>query len=1186
MVPLFIMQLSVRGSAAHSRAPVPLAECHLDGSCHAMLQRSVVGQNIVVDASGSVRRDWKAPGKEVYEMDPAPIYAGHRCKGDPTSVDGRTGWGNLGKRGLTTEQCKAACLIQNECKYAVFRKFNNGKGSCSSFDYCEETTAAPNAVVWVKIKAEVQGVFAEIKEMYQSARTGPARFYRGDDNHARCGFSLNGKLGPSWAGTAGRVAVNEHDYFSGTVCGMCVEVNVANKVKLDTSDKIFLVDDVCHDCGAGELAFRNTVYKDNLAAAEWRAVPCPVSSSKVEFLIIEGSNQWFLRIQPRNTRYPVSKFELYHRGLQRWVEGLLDTHDYYFVFNGDRTYDFPMKVRLTAAVTAEQIEDWVYALKDNVVLQGDVQFTVDGVQSEDESVTDNPNPLIMKLKKFRETGLRCRGRPALINGKRAWGNLGKNVDPKECIKACLQSSDCNFALYKNNKCSAFSDCTETQPQPGFTVWEKTYATTPAEDSRKLAEDAFGPGKDPPSLSAPMISLPNPACACDEDGDVHDISTGHEGCKLTDGKHAWCFIGGGEECSGLSEVFRSDKFPKLFWKHCVPEIGPGSFQDLWDIDHSAVFVQKSLRSYEEWSRKLARDGVRVSLTQKHFDKGTYRINVPGVYTLKEDVQFNPLPEQNWFPAPDSREHPMSSGYFLGFFAAISIEVTGVVLDLDNHKIQQHPEHYYAQRFFSVIELADRPFVAAKGPPQFSALKHRIHPAKHVVIENGVLGLSSHHGIHGNKCSRITLRNLVIRDFEVGGVSLNGASEVFMENIHIGPSSSSSQLKVPLPTLSQARFLHHIFADLIANLHKPLASLSKEVKVKLAGQSVSVSSVMDRLGSAIHAFLADAVGKTADAGALKDAYAVFRNAHGLPDGSAVYGVLLHKAAPAVHEFGACEVAEREGLEAVPLGLRYLLKNVTVQGLRLVTDEVIQFNAPMGRKVVGPAGDVIQLLHASTCAKTSPPKLQCSWPLGDVKYVGNVLSDAQFALQTLEEAAEKSMKLTKEEAFMYFGSMHIPQIVRNWAAGTVDSLQQIFEEGKFSLTCSGDSMAHFNKGAVGIRLEFVEGAFLQDVYVRDLENHGSKASDICAAANANGVPYLGADARGIVVSVSRNVGGARVEVEGIRALSGKAFGVDLRHATERIGLSVKVNNVQGLPGSAAVSGSQGSSVPDTYQILKTER
>lgn len=42
-------------------------------------------------------------------------------------------------------------------------------------------------------------------------------------------------------------------------------------------------------------------------------------------------------------------------------------------------------------------------------------------------------------------------------------------------------------------------------------------------------------------------------------------------------------------------------------------------------------------------------------------------------------------------------------------------------------------------------------------------------------NGTINRSSHHGIHGNSMSEIFLYELKIKNFEVAGISLNGASQ---------------------------------------------------------------------------------------------------------------------------------------------------------------------------------------------------------------------------------------------------------------------------------------------------------------------------------------------------------------------------------------------------------------------------
>lgn len=100
---------------------------------------------------------------------------------------------------------------------------------------------------------------------------------------------------------------------------------------------------------------------------------------------------------------------------------------------------------------------------------------------------------------------------------------------------------------------------------------------------------------------------------------------------------------------------------------------------------------------------------VCLIKGDFEYGTYRIQEPGQYCLSENIYFNPsagkMDQPNrhpyWFPADDDA-YPgcltQSDGaYALGFFAAISVEASNVVLDLQGHVLQMH-WHFYLQQSY--------------------------------------------------------------------------------------------------------------------------------------------------------------------------------------------------------------------------------------------------------------------------------------------------------------------------------------------------------------------------------------------------------------------------------------------------------------------------------------------------------
>lgn len=135
----------------------------------------------------------------------------------------------------------------------------------------------------------------------------------------------------------------------------------------------------------------------------------------------------------------------------------------------------------------------------------------------------------------------------------------------------------------------------------------------------------------------------------------------------------------------------------------------------------------------------------------FESGTKIITCPGQYKLCENIVFNPnapLPGQT--PSEDAFD-PIFPGeydehaYGLGFFAAIAIASSNVELYLNGFTIEQSEGHALFQRFFSLIELADSPFIKNAGPAQFVGDDDYFQAASNVVIVGpGVLGRSSHHG----------------------------------------------------------------------------------------------------------------------------------------------------------------------------------------------------------------------------------------------------------------------------------------------------------------------------------------------------------------------------------------------------------------------------------------------------------
>merc|ERR1712110_104837 len=261
--------------------------------------------------------------------------------------------------------------------------------------------------------------------------------------------------------------------------------------------------------------------------------------------------------------------------------------------------------------------------------------------------------------------------------------------------------------------------------------------------------------------------------------------------------------------------------------------------------------------------------------------------------------------------------------------------------------------------------------------------------------------------------------------------------------------------------------------------------------------------------------------------------------------------------------------------------------------------------------------------------------------VSYVGTVLSDAQIAMQVLQNKLLANHGWSDVELFEYFGGIAIPEAIIEWASKSDGDLSQLFAipaltpfayspsvaanttiasttltmtpnstaHGRqvYSVSCGLDSMAHVNKGIVGIRLEFLDGVYMSNVHVSNFENTGLEGSAICHALTGSEEPsahappvengtgelaiaskgqaeYLGADVRGIELAVSNNMlaeGG--VSVMDLRTSRGRAYGVDVRESTEQLNINVNVKRLIGGLGGADFVALPDPSGAGTYRIQK---
>ena len=515
-----------------------------------------------------------------------------------------------------------------------------------------------------------------------------------------------------------------------------------------------------------------------------------------------------------------------------------------------------------------------------------------------------------------------------------------------------------------------------------------------------------------------------------------------------------------------------------------------------------------------------------LHQKDFDEGTYIIDKPGHYILKENIIFDP-PQQ--VPITLMRTNP---AYHLGFFAAIAIQSKGVVLDLNGCSIVQSLKHYLHQRFYSHIELGSAPFVPKTGPHDFT---NNFVIADNVIIKNGILGLSSHHGIHGNNCEHIKMLDLEIKDFEVGAISINGGKNILVKDVVAGPSSKQVAF---LGLFSTGKQIEGYVESLEVGGH-----ICGETPpfITIRGNEMSAREVLENLRKIVK--------ETEDA-FLSENYdqipKLFRNEGNLPDGSALYGILFHSEKPAVGEFNT-------KYENNHLSSHITLKNVVIKELLHKTREKVSLpkDGETKTEFIGggqndPRGSFFNILDYTDT---------------DGGYISNPIGDAQLLVSKYKECLYKN-KLEFRKIRLYHTNTKRDSIAEStltWASKAKG------EKLVSNYICNADQMFHAVKGTIPLRLSGVSYVNLKNVKIEKIENTSDFGSKLCGnyrdtTSFANSKPgFLGADLRGITIESCKQVNFKNVNVEDLTSLHGNVIGVESLFHNSGIKGNVNVQNLK---------------------------
>ncbi|XP_063433937.1 uncharacterized protein LOC134715593 [Mytilus trossulus] len=222
-----------------------------------------------------------------------------------------------------------------------------------------------------------------ILNLYHNKFKGDGTYY-GAGEQGTCSYSPPSLPPLVAAGNIKRyIALNRPQFFNSLSCGMCFKVHGSGKgLGSDpiVGDSTVFVKDLCPECLAGSVDLAEN--GDGRWEVEIQAVQCPVGNTKLEYKF-QGSNPWYLKLQVRNARIPVTGLSVWQPKSQRWAAMHHSSDGFWLMGPGvfekpvHPSAHTPLKMKLTAA-NGVVIEDQITQMANEVVIHGTgKQFPLD-----------------------------------------------------------------------------------------------------------------------------------------------------------------------------------------------------------------------------------------------------------------------------------------------------------------------------------------------------------------------------------------------------------------------------------------------------------------------------------------------------------------------------------------------------------------------------------------------------------------------------------------------------------------------------------------------------------------------------------------------------------------------------------------------------------------------------------------
>lgn len=500
---------------------------------------------------------------------------------------------------------------------------------------------------------------------------------------------------------------------------------------------------------------------------------------------------------------------------------------------------------------------------------------------------------------------------------------------------------------------------------------------------------------------------------------------------------------------------------------------------------------------------------TEIYQKDFDNGPLLITEPGKYILMEDIIFDPL-SKNFSDIFDflGSFPEFNHQYILGYFAAIIIYGSNIDLNLGGHTIRQSHLHNHQQRFFSLIELADRPFLPGQGPGNFGS---PLKGCSNVHIYNGILGLSSHHGIHGNNPTHVNINNLVIYDYEVAGISINGGKYINVSNVEVRHNYKNV-------------LVNALFSNAIFTIKKLTIKETQEPNayVQTHFGNIGIAQIIERMKKSVLDAYTDIVNGV-EVGTTNPDSKFYANPSKLTDGNC-YGISFNAPGLLVNEY-------KDQFE--PGSTNINLTNITITDIDCNPTEVLTVTSTSYNQL-GRNPQTFPVVNKG--------------PFGDVINYWKCSKDGVFNVD--ENPLVLGQILT--------GTVSNPMAV--WIQSGVNDFKERI--ATLSILNNLDIMAHVMKGTIGLFISSIENVICRSIKIYNIHNQGMPGCEEYMGSNHQ---YIGARTCGILIASSKTVQFEDVFINDIVSSCGEAYGYYLYGKCNKLIFPPNYGNVGSLKTTA---------------------